>query len=1329
MSRRWGGWVLVLCGLGWGVWAGEKPMELAGYGALALQTELDQAGDGRAVFTCADAERAETLQSKLLADLTWDEKLGWREIELPGGIPARELAGYGAVVVARRDKEVSVVSAPTAAELAKRLTAAGLSAPQTAFKPEHSHPTSLDFCDNRSTAAYFHAFNVLDLAKGWQRYAPQVLNSRHEFAHSQGLNLSTHNGGYFGLQNLADGNIHTYATEQMIRTAARYDLASNVHFGLHQAPWWMRLRYPDQMVQMDPYSIVGWSAGRVGPAGGTHLSLYASDEAMNYSHRANLRTLQRLHEAAGDHLDCLRVSAGRPGDELGLHMLSGEFMEYSPAGQEGFRHWLRDRRGYDLAALGQRWYGDQKHYSSWDQVQIPSYFKFFGGFGEGTLNLLNDWRWRPDDPEKAADQGWGQAEYQPDADWTPVDLAPSQKQLFLFGSALDKKLRRGSDLTSWFRLEFAPAEWQAKQAGAPIYLVVDTYDRKPVDVYLNGSYLGDIKPKVEWCGPIALNVTGVLQAGRNVLCLRVPQGVIHGPVFLTTRQPARYPYLGRELNAQFVDLKDWQTARLIEGWKRVATPVRARDPQTPLMFVPGGSYDLADRFQELKREMGISTMQHTGGGSSYFPWWAGLGYVLGVYASSEEGDTIRAPERLSAELGWMLMNGYGHHNFYYDIWHYQQIEQKTGWLTKTRRLRDLLGKSTWVRPEVAVFRSAREKRYFPYADSSSSWDIGRGSLQAVHYNHVYVTETEIQTGLVRDYPVLFDSNSPVLDEPTLTAIEQYVRAGGIFIALNATGRHSLLEPDAWPISKLTGFTVVGERKNMIVKVPEKSAVLPSLAGKNFNGEGIAVNWLGINHAADNSVALKAGDEAGEALAYWEDGTIAVGRRKLGQGQIVVLGSTFWRNSSDRAGDGVALNGSLQDLFLSDLLTNLGVPRLIDCNHERVWARRFATKNGLQEWAILYNSGQDQRDGVAVSFPAAEKPTAVTQVLSGEKVDFTYENGQVKVAGLSLAAKDTLVLGWRRAGLAGAMTHWFEEKCKYAPQVKPTDPVKEADLPPAGMVVLEQFKFRLDAAEGKAEAWLNEPTAGQWKDAGYGFWDEMGYPAKGVGLYRTSFTVPPAWQGRRVMLAFASYDYPVFLEQTTAYLNGQKVCEYKGHPWANFDVTEITAGVHEGENQIAFRVEAKEVRGGYIGQVIIYPLEKLENQVEVKDGWRLMSDNLNGRVITLPTNDQGRYLTTTVKIPAEWAGREKDILLEFASPSRRVSSVVVNGRPINFNQSGHPYGNIAQVPLYPWIKPGEVNTLELWPYETIPNAAGQARHEQIAIDLQEVKLGLRSTTAP
>ncbi len=289
-----------------------------------------------------------------------------------------------------------------------------------------------------------------------------------------------------------------------------------------------------------------------------------------------------------------------------------------------------------------------------------------------------------------------------------------------------------------------------------------------------------------------------------------------------------------------------------------------------------------------------------------------------------------------------------------------------------------------------------------------------------------------------------------------------------------------------------------------------------------------------------------------------------------------------------------------------------------------------------------------------------------------------------------------MLAVENASPLAAVAHWFAEKCRYeerAPEIKPAE---EPPAPPATAIVFHDFRFR--PAEGGARqdlAWLDEPTdRPPWKPQGYGFWDEQGQPAHGVGLYRQTFRLPDAWRGRRVLLACMSFDYPVFLENAEFYVNGHAAGQYRGHAWANFDVLDITPHLVPGENRLAVRVEAEQVRGGYLGQLVAYPLEKLDDARDLREGWRLYDDNRHYRSAALPLKAAGRHLETDVALPADWQG--KDVYLEFEVADRWVGIVVVNGRVIAYNQSLHPYPNIMQVNLYPWARPGQANRIELWP---------------------------------
>ena len=1316
---------------------------LQGYGRVSLEVV---GGDGPAIFRCEEDASADRLLSKLLADFSWDQLTGPQRQSLADGVSVLKLNPRGLLLFARQGRTVYALCGDSPEAIERQRTRLGLDLKHAQFKPQRRHPMSLDFFDLRAVSMYYLPLNVLDLADGLHRYDAGPLGQTSAFWHESGYGHSFF-GPYFSLDELADGAGHLFPHEWMIRQAVADDTIVMSHVGQYGAPWWMRNRFPRDIVQWDPYAISGWNA--LEAMAGTHLSQHATPEAFAYAQRFARQALASLAATAGDHLGCFRETAGgHPGDELALHHASTELMDYDEAGQTAFRHWLRETRGLDLASLGRRWFNDPGHYRSWDEVTLPSHYEFFGRFGDGSLNLLADWSWRPDDPQ-AESQGWPRPDYRPDDSWTPTDLAPSMKQLFLFGSKSDARLRQGKSTVAWFRKEFDPSAWLAKQPNGEVYVVAQVGDQRnqPVEVFLNGNYLGPIAPRAVQSGPVAFRATGLVAPGRNVLCLKVESGLIRGPVFLTRHEPRRYPYLGVEGNARWVDLRDWTGEKLVLGWKRGTRTARQAEPDVPLLFCPGSSLELSDQFLGLKRELGIGAIHFTGGGSSYMPWWPGLGYVWGAYGTSEEGGTITDPHGLDNELAWMLLNGQGHHNYYYSSIDCMRVEQKTGWFSRNRRLLELIGKASWRRPAVAVFRSARNELYFPENDSSYASDPGRGLLQAAHYANVYVTEAEIRAGLVRDYPVVIDAGNSVLDDATLDALAAYVRGGGTLVAVENTGRHSLLQPDAWPIARLTGMRVMGTRENMRLVVPADSQHLPHLAGAAFDGRGLALTPDSVGNAGApaapacgsrvdgvppglerHGVRSLQDDALPEILARWQDGTAAAAVRRLGLGRVVVLGSSFWRSDTKQTADGRRLEQSLQSTLLTDLLSDVGVRRLVDASSEDVWVRRLVTKNGLQQWVVAFNAGRGPVQDVTVRIPLAERPQRVVDVVSGESIKFDWDSDEttatlarsasegpttltrsaseapslarrasvIRISNLSLPRSGVRVLAVGNTQPLAAVAHWFSEKCRYVQRAPEIKPAEEPPAPPATALVFNAFRFR--RAEGDARqnrAWLDEPTdRPPWKPQTYGFWDEQGQPAHGVGIYRRTFQLPDAWRGRRVLLACVSFDYPVFLENAEFFVNGHAAGQYRGHAWANFEVLDITPHLVPGENRLAVRVEAEHVRGGYLGQLVANPLENLDDARDLRDGWRLFDDNRRYRSVSLPLKAAGRHLETDVALPAGWQG--KNVYLEFEVADRWVGIVVVNGRVIAYNQSLHPYANIMQVNLYPWAKPGQTNRIELWP---------------------------------
>lgn len=346
--------------------------------------------------------------------------------------------------------------------------------------------------------------------------------------------------------------------------------------------------------------------------------------------------------------------------------------------------------------------------------------------------------------------------------------------------------------------------------------------------------------------------------------------------------------------------------------------------------------------------------------------------------------------------------------------------------------------------------------------------------------------------------------------------------------------------------------------------------------------------------------------------------------------------------------------------------------------------------------MAYNAGRATIEDLSVRIPWAESPQRVVDVVSGQPVKFDWESGEIRISGMALARSAVRVLGIDNPKPLTAVAHWFSEKCRYEQACPEIEPAEEPVLPPAMSIVFREFRFRRsEGGEPQDLAWLDEPTdRAPWGPQSYGFWDEQGQPVQGVGLYRQRFQLPDAWHGRRLLLACMSFDYPVFLEQAEFYVNGHVAGQYGGHAWANFDVLDITPYLQPGENRLAVRVEAKQVRGGYLGQLVVYPLEELEKARDLREGWKLYDDNRTYQSATLPLQASGRHLETDVDLPADWQG--KDIYLEFEVADRWVGIIVINGRVISYNQSLHPYPNIMQVNLYPWARAGQTNRIELWP---------------------------------
>ena len=1272
--------------------------KLRGYGAVSAQFTAN-----RALFRCQDARHADMLQGKLLADLFWDagKDASVQHLPLKSGTAVIHVwPGYGAMLAARAGAQVLVLGADSVDTL--RTAAAKealLSRPGVSYAADKPYPNYLDFYDLKGFKAYAYASTS---THGFG------LESHWPFVQKFGLGGIAFQSPTFNISNPAPGVIEYGGADYEVHQAEQAGGMAVLGFSAGgEAPFWTYNDSPDTRMQPSPTALLGaWN--KLGPAGAMFESWFTPLEQRK---RAGLDFGRRVMEryVNSPALGGWHVYGGAPGLEAGSHERTDEFWDYSPAGQAGFRAWLRDNRHYSLADLGRRWQGNATAYKSWSQVQLPDVNGFFGDLNAQAFPLAEGWRWMPaagkaDDPLPTTDA----------PGWVPVALPPSQQQDTLpWGDA-------------YYRTSFDASLWLKQDAGKSVYLICDLHIRttEPASVWINGEYIGKFKTKQTDYGPFGLDLTELIHPGQNEIALRIPgEGKIMGPVFLTHTEPHYFPHLGKERNAQWADVREWQSWARVEYHRPIFDMARQIDPNRPMILSTGDIGGIGAEAAELARNYGLG-IQFTGREAFYFPWWSGLGYVDGFYSTSEPSATTRG-SNLDRMLSWTLFDGDSHHSLFLDIEDYQQYEKETGWFTKNRRLIQLFGKALREKPSIAILRST--KTSILGDGTPFGWDIGRGELQAAHYDNVYATEKEVIKGLVQDYPVLFDSGTVVMDDDMVAALRKYVEAGGTFVALHNTGRHTTEMPDSFPVSALTGFQVLASNQGGKIRFGKGLPIFKKWEGREIEGEGSSVDWRNNQTAKGIGLVLKAAAPGAVPLAAWEDGSIAVGYRHLGKGRVITLGSSFWRSGKDTAGIWQS-QSELERGFFQELFSDLGVARNASSDNTDVWTRKYVTKNGLQDWLIAYNDS-DTPTTTGLSLHVGRRPAQVINMVSEQPVDFTYTDDGWAHFKATLPVQSTLIFGVRRANLVGGLPVWWGEKTKYWRAVSVPAPAASAP-PPTSTATIPLYTWKFlpdrDGSVSRSGAWQTSAfDDSSWRAMPTGSWtmlDKSLANYHGTGLYRAHFRAPKAWGDRKVVLGLYSFDGALANDHADFAVNGKAVTSYQAQRGSQTLTYVISDKLQPGDNVVTVQVTGGKDFAGFMGSAWIGTERTLSPSMDLSGPWQAVAgDFVTQKQVTMPGSAQVRCLRRDVSVPAEWKGRS--VFLHVETPDQWIGCFMINGHPITYNTFMHHFGIRTEVNLTPYLKPGQSNRIELWPLATLPQYNGQASNdkEQI-VTVQAITIG-------
>jgi hypothetical protein len=1239
-------------------------VKLRGYGALGgayTATEIDGQSLGALRIDCENPQKAKLVQAKYLSDLQ----------ALPGVDRAEDAAiragktrlavyavrGQGFVVAARCGATVWILAAPTRAAL-QRLIEQDLAAgtDPVASAPEARVPMYLDRWDKYGFRFYYGPFvkpqdaNHRDVAA----YDP-----RQDFAfakRSGDVGLVVWNSP-FGVPT-ADGILDFNSRDWVFKAARRLKLPMGVNIGLEANNPCLANRYPDDMVPNAEQYLGGWYGAINFGIGGTVA--WSSDAVQDVA-LGQLQPLVRRLNGEDTVVNWLE-----PHEEM-CHGVCDVLDDHGPNARRNFHRFLQTR--YQTPeAVAVRW-RQPGAFKKWDDVPFPEFATFLG-WNDSAIDLTGLWKISYDAPcdarSAAADLD--------DSAWASVP-AP--------GHAIVRALpRKPAVFRRHVRID--PA-WRAAHRRVWLYLL-DLNDTRGesssslVRVFVNGKEIPENPPfraESHWAMP---EVTSALTDGDNLITVCLPQALLDYRVYLSGEPPRVYPALGPRLNAMWADFSDWTAWSRGQAVRRGAQMIRQVDPDRPITLMSPDAY--MGPIKEVAEDYG-GIFHDTGGmAGSWGDMHPTMIQSMGLPSDCEPGSGAVDLDDFKRFMGRWSTEGTQGIDYFQHIGDVLWKPAVKDYFSKTLPLWHVIGKYHVPHAELAVMNSDRNLRL-----SGFPWNSNETRPELVQRNRFW----ELISNLVADYPrggvleqdfargkadrfrVILDGNTTILDPEVIDDIECWVRRGGVFITYHQTGRHTSVLPDAWPISKLTGYAVTG-----VDKLSANGDGLPGRKLRPAPGQKVFHGDVPAWRYAENSqgLSLKKIDPACEDLLLWEDSSVAAGVRRLGKGQVFHLGS----------------NSSVLPFQVLEWLHVKKVP--VASSDKAVMTRHFVSNNGLYDIWVMWNT---KAEPVASTFTFREecRPARLFDVNTGQPVALDWGAQGVRLAGATLAAWETRAFFSPRGRIGRAPAEWFTlQRDWWSGTADPGPPIP-----------VFESKFCLDLTEDWAFKVLDGGTAGDpaadpsladpklddssWQRVRIGIFNVPDNVDAHHVVFRKSFRVPRQWDHGRVCL----FTHSDVLGRWRRYLDGKPL-------QARAADDDLGGLLKAGSTHcLAIELWGNDLPAGTPAPIFISYRPDPAARQPILGRWSYAPDRLTyGPASSLPlTAPAAGSLRTIVKIDASQSARNVMVHVEAG-----VDGLIVNGH------WAAGFGNIyrhVDLNVTPWVRFGQDNELIAVVHEktTIPEA--------------------------
>jgi hypothetical protein len=1259
-----------------------KAEQLRGFG----EVKMSAPNESTSVFECENPERALALLHKIGRDMSQSAtvKAEWRKIKNGDlEIPALVRPGLGSFLLAAKDKKVLVFTSPKTDDLNSAFTPAlNEIAGAKFFDENYKYPYYLDKFSHFGIGSWYPSY--------WGENTPKStsneVDSHFKYARDNGLTLQPNNGDSI-LRNL-------------LPKLREFDRP--YHFALWQE-WSQDLARmaPEELVMPnDKFTAMPSYYGQVSD-GGRKLLKYRDWTFQN--------TVKSLKD------DPLLVDWLDPNGEVGPFN-NFQYWDFSEGNRQNLVRYLKTRN-YTPPTLGEAWFGDKNRLKSWDDVKIPMSYEFFG-WREGDPVADKDWKVHPaitdkkdlvstpwydrvsDCPPSVLDgigKKYNTADFN-DSNWPSFNVPCGELPAIFW---------RSKHAQFWYRGYInADKGWlaNAKKNGRVYMTVVSLTNargwKNPDRIWVNGKEVANLSRCSGYDIVGQVDVTDLIKEGKNSI-VYLPANLggtgIGGPFLLSTKPMEEFPFSNKNVNSRYRDWRDYISWCVMEKMENTFKAIRGEDPDRFIKMHAAYDKQLGIPLQAKYGCFG----HNTGEGGFFRPWDKRFGYPYGVPSSAEFGGGIVTVEGLKRWVGWFTFEGLNAFDNFHNIQEMMYSPAAATWLEYMPYVK-LANRRDIKRPDIALLWSSRNNSLLP-KPVPYCFDIGRGDLQFIGYSYVDASESTIRDGLVKDYPVIWDTGTWIMDPETVKQLKAYVEEGGTFVALQETGRHSYTGRDAWPISELTGYKVREVRPmtgtlGILVEQP----LFKKLAGKAFYNRGKSVDYSDYNYA-DKCIVLEPAVEGTTPIARYEDGSIAIGMRQLGKGKVIVLGSPFWRDSYD--GAGMWWPGESQNQFLEDILDGIGVKPLAKSSSHDIWREHYLANNGTEEYLALFNPFKEPKT-FSIEWTTVKPATELFDPKNGQKIEGKIEGNIVKLEKVTLEGLETRIIATQPAQQPRqALDAWFKQLCSWWRPSAPGEKLERPDLPTYTMQLAQTMTgIILTGAETSKidPAFISktQKMGPEWKKwVGQSIEEFKTKPDKERRAFlHCPIEVPKSWKpGEKIELVIAVYTHAIgdITGPLDVWLNGQQIIVNKScasggsfpEDGTVVDVTEILE--LGGRNALCITTGPN----GFIGEVKLRRYPIVTQEIEISGEFKTQIDADSGLgTATVPGAMKALYgWKDDVMVPANWKNSRVFIQIDV----EKVSDY--EGFAINDKVIFHPvswFKAVTWMDITPFVKFGEPNRLTL-----------------------------------